>query len=44
MMKREGYPEYAERTSMFFPLPAEEAAGQLTRLGFPGSTASGRRR
>ncbi len=21
MMKREGYPEYAERTSMFFPLP-----------------------
>ena len=21
MMQREGYPEYAERTSMFFPLP-----------------------
>ena len=36
MMKREGYPEYAARTSMFFPLPAEEAAGQLTRLGFAG--------
>ena len=21
MMQREGYPEYAERTSIFFPLP-----------------------
>jgi len=21
MMQRDGYPEYAERTSMFFPLP-----------------------
>ncbi len=25
MMKREGYPEYAERTSMFFPLPPKRA-------------------
>ena len=24
MMKREGYPEYAERTSMFFPLPPKK--------------------
>jgi steroid 5-alpha reductase family enzyme len=26
MMKREGYPEYAERTSMFFPLPPKKRA------------------
>lgn len=26
MMKREGYPEYAERTSMFFPLPPKKAS------------------
>ena len=26
MMKREGYPEYAARTSMFFPLPPRKAA------------------
>ena len=50
MMKRAGYPEYAERTSMFFPLPPKKrpdrspSAAQLTRLGFPGSVASGRRR
>ncbi len=25
MMKREGYPEYAERTSFFFPLPPKKA-------------------
>jgi steroid 5-alpha reductase family enzyme len=25
MMKRKGYPEYAERTSMFFPLPPKRA-------------------
>jgi steroid 5-alpha reductase family enzyme len=25
MMKREGYPEYVERTSMFFPLPPRKA-------------------
>ena len=24
MMKRPGYPEYAERTSMFFPLPPKK--------------------
>jgi steroid 5-alpha reductase family enzyme len=27
MMKRDGYPEYAERTSMFFPLPPRRRAG-----------------
>ena len=25
MMKRDGYPEYARRTSMFFPLPPRRA-------------------
>jgi steroid 5-alpha reductase family enzyme len=28
MMKRPGYPEYAARTSMFFPLPPNRGAGQ----------------
>ena len=27
MMKRDGYPEYAARTSMFFPLPPKKHAG-----------------
>ena len=48
MMQRPGYPEYAARTSMFFPLRRRSrpnaGRGQLTRLGLPGSTASGRRR
>ena len=26
MMQRDGYPEYADRTSMFFPLPPKKAA------------------
>ena len=29
MMKRPGYPEYAERTSMFFPLPPEGGSDRL---------------
>ena len=44
MMKRPGYPEYAERTSMFFPLAAEEARQLDRAIGLPGSAASGRRR
>ena len=27
MMQRDGYPEYAERTSMFFPLPPKRSVG-----------------
>ena len=42
MMKRPGYPEYAARTSMFFPLPPKKS--EPPSLGLPGSTASGRRR
>ena len=37
MMQRPGYPEYAARTSMFFPLPpkkavSEEAAAAVSRV------------
>lgn len=46
MMQREGYPEYAARTSMFLPLPPGRRAAQVSRRATRRSTArtAGRRR